>query len=365
MLTIGFLFQGMSSPSEGIVRPFLNFAKGLDSKKDVTACFVCLDCSKDFCQYIQPYGKVICSDSIDYLIKEISKIKIDFILSDDGYNRLKILSKIKQKLDVPTGVYIQIFFGMHTIINTFDISYLSIKEKFLFKVLRYLPFILFKARYAELLKRNNIVISNSIITKTVLELLYDIDSNGVVYPPIDTQIFMPASKNKKNKILVYLGSHSGDTNKEFLVDICRNILTRNYDILLFGNRKLGKILTGRINGSMEYISDINDEELSKIYSECKLVICPQRWEQFGYVPVEAMACGTPVLAFNHMGPSETILDGLTGWLASTNSEFIRILNIILEKKLVNNLDSGFCKDHAVNFFSIEVSIERLLKSLRN
>jgi len=44
-----------------------------------------------------------------------------------------------------------------------------------------------------------------------------------------------------------------------------------------------------------------------------VVYTPVR-EHFGYVPIEAMAAGRPVLAVHHAGPTETVVDGTTGWL---------------------------------------------------
>jgi glycosyltransferase involved in cell wall biosynthesis len=84
---------------------------------------------------------------------------------------------------------------------------------------------------------------------------------------------------------------------------------------------------------------------------------------FGYVPVESMACGTPVLAFDIMGPSETIIDGKTGWLAKSEEEFINILYDILEKEMIDIIDSSTCKNHVINNFSSEASVKKLMEIL--
>jgi glycosyltransferase involved in cell wall biosynthesis len=47
-------------------------------------------------------------------------------------------------------------------------------------------------------------------------------------------------------------------------------------------------------------------------------------EPFGYVPLESMSCGTPVLTYNREGPSETVVDGQTGWLVGSPEEFVRV-----------------------------------------
>lgn len=363
MKNIGFLLQDVESQYEGVARPFINFAQEMQSNEDITVYFICLKCGKNFNQYIKSYGETICSNNINDLIGNIRETNFDFILTDDAYSRLVSLSKIKQKTNIKTGIYVQIFMGIHSIVNVFDLSYLSTKDKLLYNIIRYIPFSLFEFQFRNILKKNDIIISNSNITRVLLHILYDIESDGVVYPPVDTHTFKPIDSKKYKKVLIYLGSHAGDTNKHFLMDLCESVLQQDYDLLLFGNSKLGKMIMKKFQNGIKYISGVSDKELGEIYSECKLVICPQKWEQFGYVPVESMACGTPVLAFDIMGPSETIIDGKTGWLAKSEEEFINILYDILEKEMIDIIDSSTCKNHVINNFSSEASVKKLMEIL--
>lgn len=59
---------------------------------------------------------------------------------------------------------------------------------------------------------------------------------------------------------------------------------------------------------------ISDEGLVKVYSQAKAFLALSRDEDFGITPVEAMACGTPVIAFNGGGYKETVVNGKTGIL---------------------------------------------------
>ncbi|MCH9648207.1 MAG: glycosyltransferase [Deltaproteobacteria bacterium] len=61
-------------------------------------------------------------------------------------------------------------------------------------------------------------------------------------------------------------------------------------------------------------ADMNDQELSACYSLMDLLIHPtcSLDENFGYTPVEAMACGTPVVGASYGGLKDTIADGITG-----------------------------------------------------
>ncbi len=66
---------------------------------------------------------------------------------------------------------------------------------------------------------------------------------------------------------------------------------------------------------VEYIGEINDNEKSEFLSGAIALLVPIDWpEPFGLVMIEAMACGTPVIAFNRGSVPEVIDDGLTGFI---------------------------------------------------
>jgi glycosyltransferase involved in cell wall biosynthesis len=53
-------------------------------------------------------------------------------------------------------------------------------------------------------------------------------------------------------------------------------------------------------------------ELARYYANAEVFVFPSRWETFGIVMIEAMACGTPVAAFPVQGPEDVIDEGMTG-----------------------------------------------------
>jgi glycosyltransferase involved in cell wall biosynthesis len=67
--------------------------------------------------------------------------------------------------------------------------------------------------------------------------------------------------------------------------------------------------------SVEYIGEITDEQKSAFLSGAIALLNPIDWpEPFGLVMIEAMACGTPVIAFNRGSVPEVVDDGLTGFI---------------------------------------------------
>jgi glycosyltransferase involved in cell wall biosynthesis len=66
---------------------------------------------------------------------------------------------------------------------------------------------------------------------------------------------------------------------------------------------------------VEYIGEINDEQKSEFLSGAHALLATIDWpEPFGLVMIEAMACGTPVIAFNRGSVPEVVEDGLTGFI---------------------------------------------------
>jgi glycosyltransferase involved in cell wall biosynthesis len=73
-------------------------------------------------------------------------------------------------------------------------------------------------------------------------------------------------------------------------------------------------LVKKSQGKVEFLGQVSDEELSKLYKGSKGFLALSKDEDFGITPVESQLCGTPVIAFDGGGYSETVIDGKTGVL---------------------------------------------------
>jgi glycosyltransferase involved in cell wall biosynthesis len=68
-------------------------------------------------------------------------------------------------------------------------------------------------------------------------------------------------------------------------------------------------------GGVELVGEINEAQKPAFLSGARALLMPIDWpEPFGLVMIEAMACGTPVIAYNHGSVPEIIDDGLTGFI---------------------------------------------------
>jgi glycosyltransferase involved in cell wall biosynthesis len=81
---------------------------------------------------------------------------------------------------------------------------------------------------------------------------------------------------------------------------------------------------------VEFIGEINERSKAEFLGEAQALLFPIDWpEPFGLVMIEAMACGTPVLAFRRGSVSEIIDQGVTGAVVGTMDEAVRMLPQVL------------------------------------
>jgi glycosyltransferase involved in cell wall biosynthesis len=88
-------------------------------------------------------------------------------------------------------------------------------------------------------------------------------------------------------------------------------------------------LAARAQG-VEILTQVSDEKLLDLYSRCTAVLYPPINEDYGLVPLEAMASGKPVIARNEGGPRETVVEDRTGFLVNDAEHMARKMLYIAE-----------------------------------
>ena len=96
-----------------------------------------------------------------------------------------------------------------------------------------------------------------------------------------------------------------------------------------------------------YVGALNDEQKNHYLGQAKAMLFPIEWDEpFGIVMIEAMACGTPVLAYKRGSVSEVIENGITGW---RTSDFEKLKSLILQ---IHSIDRKKCRETAMSHFDI-------------
>jgi glycosyltransferase involved in cell wall biosynthesis len=108
-----------------------------------------------------------------------------------------------------------------------------------------------------------------------------------------------------------------------------------------------------------------EDEIRQALQRASVFLYPSRLEPFGYAPLEASACGCPVVAVREGGPRETLVDGVTGFLTdgsvSRMAEAVRAL--LADPALAMAMGSA-ARRRVEERYSLEASLERLELALR-
>lgn len=162
-------------------------------------------------------------------------------------------------------------------------------------------------------KLTNIVIANSQYCKTCYEKI-GIEVNDVIYEPLDCTLFKPSTSNPSaDYVLTYFG-------KETEYTVIEKIADAGVKVKAFGG-KLSSVPRGLVkHPKIEALGRVNQDDLTQLYSNALYTLFPFTDEEFGYIPAESMACGTPVLTYGIQGPAEIVVEGVTGWLTKDQEE---------------------------------------------
>lgn len=146
----------------------------------------------------------------------------------------------------------------------------------------------------------------------------------VIYHGIDLSPF-PFSNNADDYILFFSRLVPGKGIK----DAMQSAIKGNFRLKVAGGKAIladdkefiEKDVDPYFSSTITYEGVPNDTERLQLYQHAKALLFPTHLEeQFGLVSVEAMSCGTPVIAYNHGANSEVIKDGVTGFIVDPDNE---------------------------------------------
>jgi glycosyltransferase involved in cell wall biosynthesis len=187
------------------------------------------------------------------------------------------------------------------------------------------------------LRSASIVLVNSYFSRESVYRLYDIDAR-VCYYGINTDTLQPFQAGRDSYVFS-VGSVTAAKGFDFVIRSLALIPEeRRPRLLIAGNfevaaeRKYLERLALQNRVQVEFTRVFDDQQLAQLYARASLTAYAPVLEPFGLVPLESMACGTPVVAVAEGGVRESVEDGVTGLLTDRDPHaFARAMLSCLEQ----------------------------------
>jgi glycosyltransferase involved in cell wall biosynthesis len=119
----------------------------------------------------------------------------------------------------------------------------------------------------------------------------------------------------------------------------------------YWNAQVLPLIDGR---QIEYVGEADFATKNALLSRARALLFPIQWEEpFGLVMIEAMACGTPVLAFGGGAVEEVVRDGVNGWICRSAAE-------MADRLVFPAIRAEACREFVSRHFSVRQMADRYL-----
>ncbi|GIV19610.1 MAG: glycosyl transferase [Armatimonadota bacterium] len=148
------------------------------------------------------------------------------------------------------------------------------------------------------------------ISRTVQERIrrfYGRESR-IIYPPVDTELYRPVSSLEKGNYYLVLSRLLPYKRIDVAIEACNRL---RLPLVVAGEGRDEPRLRRMAGPTVRFTGRVSDEEAQRLLACARaLILCAE--EDFGLTPVEAMASGTPVIAYRGGGATESVAEGETG-----------------------------------------------------
>jgi len=189
-----------------------------------------------------------------------------------------------------------------------------------------------------LVKKNTLIFANSNFTKSRVDKTYKVNSISS-YPPLD-KAFKPLRKKIKEKFIFSSSRIIPDKKYELLIEaiaLMKNKLPCYVSGPVDEKYKAElEALAKKKKANITFLGKISFDELIARYSSASVFAFPTPGEDFGLVPAESLACGTPVVVWGDgAGPTEQVIHGVNGYHAKPYDlqDFADKMDLILNSGL--------------------------------
>lgn len=158
-------------------------------------------------------------------------------------------------------------------------------------------------------KRVDTFIANSSTTQERIQRFYGRESI-VIHPPVGDHFFdqAPQARDKREAPYLAIGRFVPYKRFDLLIEAAN---TLKFPLRIAGTGQDAAKLQAMAGPTVEMLGFVPDADLPELYASSRALLFPQL-EDAGVVPLEAQACGTPIVALGEGGVLDTVRDGETG-----------------------------------------------------
>jgi glycosyltransferase involved in cell wall biosynthesis len=168
----------------------------------------------------------------------------------------------------------------------------------------------------------------------------------VVPPPVDVEGLTPDAGVRREGFFLFVGRLVPVKRAELAVAAAGRAAV---PLVVVGDGRLRERLEAMAGPTVDFVGEGDRPALLDLYRRCRALVFPGV-EPFGIVPVEAQACGAPVIARAAGGALESVVDGTTGTLYFPRSpDDVDVLADALGDFDANAFDPRVIRKHAVTF----------------
>lgn len=222
------------------------------------------------------------------------------------------------------------------------------------KITQYLTGVMYLLRVLDKYKvdKNSLYIANSEIVKKRIKDFWDIESI-VINPPVDTEYFKDFASFKKPKQLTLISAGRLVAYKHHNLALMTAHALNTHIIIAGSGPQENELRNIAIEFDINatFITNPTREELAILIAGSSVML-HLAIEDFGILPVESMACGTPVVGFNAGGLIETV-NSKSGVLINEESEIMAAISqaVTLDRRIVQRESTRFSNQRFIREFS--------------
>jgi glycosyltransferase involved in cell wall biosynthesis len=165
----------------------------------------------------------------------------------------------------------------------------------------------------------------------------------VIYPPVDTEFYTPEASIKREDCYLCVSRLVAYKRLDLAVDAFGEL---GLPLVIIGAGEELDRLKRKAKPNVQFLGRQPDDAVRDRYRKCKAFIFPGE-EDFGITPVEAQACGCPVIAYGKGGVLETVIDGETG--VFFGEQTVEGLKAAVLAAQGMRFDAGRCRGNAERF----------------